>query len=216
MKFSIPETRKLFKKIFEWVLSNFHLLLAIFITIYTVIPILSPILLHFGFTRPGWWIQTTFRIFCHQRPERSIFLFGEKLTYSLSELINNGYWSSIFGYPFVGSERIGYKVAFCIRCTFLYGTLAATGLVTSLSRKIIKISWWTPVLLILPMTLDGTMQFLSEATFIAQDKLELELAKPYYLSNNLTRAVTGGLFGLGIGLFIFSQLKIIGNEKNND
>ena len=215
MKISIPEIRKLFKKMFSWCINNSHWILTIFITLYTIVPILSPIFLKLGLERPGWWIQTIYRVFCHQRPERSVFLFGSKFTYSYKELIDNGYWVSFFGYPFVGNETIGYKIAFCSRDLFLYGALSISGIFVSIFPKKVDTPWWISILLISPMLLDGTIQFLSELAFITQNSLGIELAKPFYLSNNLTRAITGGLFGIGVGLFIFSQIKPTKYEPKN-
>lgn len=194
-------------------LQNIHWITLSLIFVYAALPILSPILLKLDLKRYGWWIQTVYRFFCHQRAERSLFLFGEKLSYSFDELHGYGYGSTMLGYPFIGNEQLGYKIAYCTRDTFMYSLMTIVGFIISIIRREIKVKWWIIVGLILPMTIDGIIQFFSEATFLVQDKIGITLEKPFYLSNNLTRAVTGALFGIGIGLFVFSELKSAAKEE---
>lgn len=189
-------------------MGNLHWIISISLLTYTFIPILSPILFKLGFDRPAWWIQTAFRFLCHQRPERSIFLFGEKFTYSLSELKDYGYQPRPLGYPFVGNNKIGYKIAFCTRDLFMYSFMSLAGIFVSFYKKRVKIKWWVVALMIIPMMADGITQFISEILIISQGNSgDVTLANPFYLSNNLTRAITGGFFGIGIGLFLISELK---------
>lgn len=136
-----------------------------------------------------------------------MFLFGEQLTYSLSELKNSGYDGGLAGYTFIGNGQLGYKVAFCVRDTFIYGSMALAGLVVSLLKKPIKFNWIIIIIASLPMILDGGIQFVSEFIFLTQVRWGFDLAKPPYLSNNVMRAVTGTFFGVGIGLVLFSELK---------
>jgi uncharacterized membrane protein len=56
------------------------------------------------------------------------------------------------------------------------------------------------------MIIDGTTQFIAELIFLSNE-MDTNLAKPFYLSNNLTRSITGLLFGVGIGILVHSQLK---------
>ncbi|MBN2100619.1 DUF2085 domain-containing protein [Candidatus Dojkabacteria bacterium] len=200
------------KTIFKKLYRNLHWIIVIFLFLYTLIPILSPVLFHFGYYRSAWWIQTIYRFLCHQRPERSLFLFGEKISYSLNELEKLGYNTKVTGYPFVGNEYIGYKIAFCTRDTFIYGLMTITGFITNLSKKKISVKYWVVILLVLPMILDGTIQFISEFLYLGQDTFNLTVQHPFYLSNNLNRAITGGLFGTGIGLVIFPELKTATRE----
>lgn len=197
----------LFNKVVKTFLSNLHWLIAIFLLIYTIIPILSPVFFHLGLHRYGWWIQTVYKFLCHQRPERSIFLFGPKFTYSIEEFSAYGYKERILGYTFVGNKDLGYKIAFCARDTFLYGAMSISGLIICAMKKVVKIKWWVLVLTTFPMLIDGTVQFVSELLFLTQSPLSPDLAEPFYLSNNLTRAVTGMIFGVGMGIFIISELK---------
>jgi len=195
------------KRIIKFLYKNLYWVLALFFIVYTLVPFLSPIAFHFHHPRVGWWIQTIYKFLCHQRPERSLFLFGEQLTYTLSELRDHGYTGTIVGFRFVGNDTTGYKVAFCIRDVFLYGGMGFSGILASTMKAKFSLPWWGLLLSAAPMAIDGLTQFASEFLYMTQNSWGISLAKPYYLSNNVTRAVTGILFGVGVGFFIFSELK---------
>jgi len=205
--------KTLFNKIFDIFVGNLHWFISIFLLIYIITPILSPVFFHLGLNRYGWWIQTIYKFLCHQRPERSIFLFGSKFTYSLEELAAHGYKGRILGYTFAGNTELGYKIAFCARDTFMYGAMAISGLIVNIVKKTIKIKWWILILITLPMLIDGGVQFVSELLFLTQNQAVSNLAEPFYLSNNLTRAITGTIFGAGMGIFIISELKDAVTQK---
>ncbi len=191
----------------NWIIKNLPRILVILLFVYTILPILSAIFFHFNLTRFGWWIQTVYRPLCHQRAERSFFLFGPKLSYTLDELRQHGYTETFTGYHFIGNPSVGYKIAFCTRDTLMYGSMAIAGLIAILTKIKIKVTWWLLTLLIAPIMIDGTTQLISEIVFISRSNLPNHLAKPFYLSNNLTRSLTGGLFGTGMGLILFSELR---------
>jgi uncharacterized membrane protein len=195
--------RSLFKALYN----NIHWILIIFLAVYTPVPFLSPILFETGHSRPAWWIQTIYSFMCHQRPERSLFLFGEQLTYSINELSAYGYEEAVRGYPFAGNGILGYKVAICVRDVFIYTSMTAVGTWVALSKKTVTVPWWVLLLGSLPMALDGGLQFFSEFFYLTQHRWGLDLANPWYLSNNGMRAVTGMIFGATVGMFIFSELK---------
>lgn len=195
------------KKIFWKIGKNLHWILTIFLALYVILPVLSPILFKLGLDRFGWYIQTFYRVLCHQRPERSFFLFGDNLTYTIEELRKHGYNGIFFGYPFIGNEEIGYKMAFCSRDLFMYSATAISAFFISIYPKRIQIKWWVLALLFSPMIIDGTIQLVSEISFVMNPELLGSLESPYYLSDNLIRAITGTLFGIGTGLFLFSELK---------
>ena len=195
--------RGLFKMLYQ----NMHWILTIFLVVYITIPFLSPVFFAMGRSRPAWWIQTGYSLMCHQRPERSLFLFGEKLTYTPEELEGYGYEGGVRGYPFAGDEEIGYKVAVCVRDVFIYAPMALAGIWIGLSKKRISIPWWILILGTVPIALDGGIQFLSEFFYLTQERWGFHLANPWYLSNNGMRAVTGMIFGASVGLFLFSELK---------
>ena len=88
------------------------------------------------------------------------------------------------------------QVAVCARDQFMY---LAMGMAAYLTNKhgLEKTPVWLALLMILPAGLDGGTQYLSALGFI-----ELQ-----YQSTMLIRAVTGGLFGCGMGYFIFPMLR---------
>jgi len=195
--------KRLARKLFE----NLHWIVTIFLIFYVAIAFLSPIMFELGHPRVGWWIQTAYRFLCHQRAERSLFLFGEQLMYTTEELTNSGYKQYLIGFPFVGNETLGYKVAFCVRDIAIYTSMALTGIFVGFSSKKITVKWWIAALATIPMALDGGIQFVSEFLFLAQNSFGLSISEPFYLSNYVTRAITGSIFGIGVGLFIFTELK---------
>lgn len=209
-KNSIPKMQKLIKKIYH----NLHWYITGFLIVYALLPFISPILFRLGLEQPAWWIQSVYRFLCHQRGERSFYLFGSAATHSVEELHTHGYNLYYSGYPFIGNSEIGYKVAFCVRDTFIYWTMAITGIVVSASKMRVHVKWWILVLLTFPMIIDGTVQFFSELVFLTQNFWHVNLANPYYLSNNLTRAITGTMFGLGAGVFLLSELKAAVTNDN--
>ncbi|MBN1618670.1 DUF2085 domain-containing protein [Candidatus Dojkabacteria bacterium] len=204
------------KKFTIWLIKNLHFIIALFLLAYTIVPFLSPVFFKLGYNKAGQSIQNVYQYLCHQRPERSLFLFGRKMTYSSDELEDAGYKTAVLGHSFIGNEEMGYKVAFCVRDTFIYSTMSIVGLIICFIPNKIKAKWWMVLLMALPMMIDGTTQFISEFLFLAQDKLNLVLEKPFYLSNNLNRAITGALFGLAVALIIFPELKEVTKDDENN
>src|SRR5512134_1765246 len=70
----------------KWLASHWF---AIFLGIYGLwvfAPFLAPVFMNIGWTGAGKVIYFIYSFFCHQLPERSLFWFGEKTMYSLSEI----------------------------------------------------------------------------------------------------------------------------------
>lgn len=201
------------KRFFKFLYLNIHWLVSLFLVFYVLVPLLAPVALHTGHTHIGWWIHTIYHYACHQRPERSLFFFGKQLTYSTLELRQYGYINSIIGYPFVGNEDMGYKTALCVRDIFLYSSMGTVGILVCSNVIKFTLKWWMVVAGTVPMVLDGGIQFVSEFLYYTQDKWGIELAKPFYISNNVTRAVTGTLFGITFGILVIGQLKQILTEE---
>lgn len=49
--------------------------------LYAGLPLLGPALMAAGLTRPANLIYTVYRLFCHQLPSRSLFIFGQQICY---------------------------------------------------------------------------------------------------------------------------------------
>lgn len=133
--------------------------------VVTLLPFLAPVLMAAGWTGAGTLLYTLYTPFCHQLPQRSWFLFGEKLTYTLAE-INRVYpstdpWQLRF---FYGTPEMGWKVAWSDRMLSFYTMTPVFGLLyAALGRgRWRPISWRVLVLALLPIALDGTTHILND------------------------------------------------------
>jgi uncharacterized membrane protein len=166
---------------------------------YVGLPVVAPMLMYVGLDWPARVIHSLYRPLCHQLPQRSFFLFGPKLTYSLQELaelagavVVEAPWSG----SFVGNATVGYKVALCQRDTAIYLAILLSGLVYGLIRRRVKVRplpWWAYAGLgVLPMLVDGGYQWVSYALATLVPSLEII---PHETTPTL-RVITGALFGL--------------------
>ena len=55
--------------------------------IFVTLPFLAPVAMHWGWEGLGTALYVIYSPFCHQLPQRSFFFFGEKLTYTLPEIL---------------------------------------------------------------------------------------------------------------------------------
>ncbi|MCL4561690.1 MAG: hypothetical protein M1281_13890, partial [Chloroflexi bacterium] len=62
------------------------LIFSIILVLYVILPFAAPLLMEIGWVSLGLGIYHIYSYLCHQLPERSIFLFGPKMSYSLSEI----------------------------------------------------------------------------------------------------------------------------------
>ena len=174
-------------------LAKHWLLLAnLFWGLYVGLPFLAPIFMDAGWTTPAKIIYTIYRPACHQRPERSYFLGGPKLAYSVEELEANGVETGLFS-RHIGNEAVGWKVAFCERDVAIYGSMFLAGLVYALIRGRLgnrKMKFRYFLLFLVPMGIDGTLQLFG-----------------LYESTYLLRTVTGVVFGVGAVLFAYPYLE---------
>ncbi len=183
-----------------------------FLMLYAFLPFLSPILFSLNSeSKIAIGIQNVYSNFCHQRPQSSLFLFGDQDSqsfYTLEELKDlkvvpeNSKVSSGAGYW--GNEEIGYKVAYCIRDVGIYPALALMGLFLVLfmnkRKKVKKFHWLIILSFMLPMVFDGIFQFL--VMFF-----DIGWVPEAYLLSMPKKFITGMLFGIGAALVIFPNLK---------
>ncbi len=170
-----------------------------FFFFYVGLPILAPILMHLGTEWTAKIVYSVYRPLCHQLPQRSFFLFGPQLIYSVAELMELGGTNIGLGAAtraFVGNGEIGYKTALCQRDVAIYGLILLFGLLYGLlrrSRKISSLPWWAYIGVgVMPMLLDGGYQFVSYlAPFFWPDGP----ITPHETTPAL-RVITGALFGL--------------------
>ena len=87
-----------------------------------------------------------------------------------------------------------YQVAWCVRDTFTWGGIFLTSLmIPRFQFKSLK--FYLLLIFILPYALDGGIQTIATVLGLASGDY-------FYISTNLTRALTGAFFGIGIGMFV--------------
>ncbi len=153
------------------------------LALYMALPLAAPVFMQIGWHQPAQAIYYAYRPLCHQLPERSFFLFGERNAYSLDTLQHNGLRPHIPRYQrryFIGNAHLGYKVAFCQRDLAIYSSALLAGLLYALTKRHWpKLPFRFYLLAILPMAIDGTGQLFG-----------------LWESSWLSRVVTGTLFGV--------------------
>ena len=178
----------------EGIVRHWLALFNLLFLVYVGLPLLAPALMEMGAETPAQVIYTIYRPACHQLPERSFFLFGEKLTYTRAELPANGVADSdnIFvRRRYIGDPAYGYKVAICERDVAMYGSMFLMGLIFALARgRLPRLKARYVLLFALPMALDGFTQLvgLRESTWAL-------------------RVITGGLFGVGLIWFAYPYIE---------
>jgi len=100
-------------------------------------------------------------------------------------------WRSLFIFDF--------QYAWCVRDTFTWMSMLFIALY-NFFIPIKAIKWYFVIPFVLPFVLDGSIQTI--ATLVG-----FSSAEPFYISNNFLRMITGTLFGIGLGLFLFPRLK---------
>ncbi len=170
--------------------------LAVFNTLaflYVGLPVLAPALMAIGVGGAARVIYLVYDPLCNQLPQRSWFLFGPQVSYTLPELVpwigDNPLASS-----FVGNAAVGYKMALCQRCMSIHGAIFIFGMLYALGRRYIRpLPIWAYIVFgLLPMAADGGFQFLSYAIPLILPSLPIA---PYE-TTPFMRALTGVLFGL--------------------
>jgi hypothetical protein len=69
-----------------WISRHWVLVFGLLFGVYVLAPLLAPTLMAAGLAFPGRVIYFVYSFLCHQLPERSYFLFGPKISYSLAEI----------------------------------------------------------------------------------------------------------------------------------
>ena len=192
---------------------------------YVLLPFLAPALMAIGWSGTGKAIYFIYSFLCHQLPERSYFLFGSKITYSLPEI--QAAWQNttnpLILRQFIGNPETGWKVAWSDRMVSMFTSTWIFGLIWyPLRRRVPMLPIWGLAIFLLPMALDGTTHFISDIAGIGMGFRDTNLwlsiltnhsfAPTFYAGdawgsfNSLLRLLTGILFGLGFVWFGFPYL----------
>ena len=203
--------------IFEWIGTHWFKTFLIVYGLWVFVPFLAPVFMQTGWTGAGRAIYLMYSFFCHQLPERSFFWFGEKTMYSLAEI--QSAWQNtdnpMILRRFIGSESMGWKVAWSDRMISFYTSVWLFSLLWyPFRRKIKPLSWWGFALLLLPIAVDGVTHAISDLAGIGQGFRDTNawlaevtnhaFAATFYAGdalgsfNSILRFVSGVLAGLGI------------------
>ncbi|MCJ7518576.1 MAG: DUF2085 domain-containing protein [Anaerolineaceae bacterium] len=207
------------KKFEVWFRNHYLSLILGFLLIFSILPIIAPILMRLGLIPHAKVIYWIYGFFCHQLPFRSWFLFGAQPYYPLADVGMKSILSfetvfnpasqdfesfrTIFGNPYAG-----YKIAICQRDIAMYFSLIAFGLFfASQNRKIKRIHFWIWMVVgVIPLGIDGIMQFLGGYSLPVLSSFLSE-------STPLLRTITGNLFGFFTGWYIFPTLELMINRN---
>jgi uncharacterized membrane protein len=202
-----------------WFRNHYLYLILGFLFIFISLPILAPVLLRTGMTLPAKVIYWVDSFFCHQLPFRSWFLFGAQPYYPLASAgIKNVISFEEFFHPetmdfktirfFTGNSTAGFKMAICQRDIAMYVSLFAFGILFAINHRKIKklplIIWI--IFGVIPLGFDGITQYLGTLSMPFFEAVAHE-------STPLLRTITGGLFGLFTGWYIFPALDSVINKN---
>ncbi|HEX6035389.1 MAG TPA: DUF2085 domain-containing protein [Anaerolineales bacterium] len=210
---------------FQWIGNHrFEIFLLVY-GLWVFVPFLAPVLMHVGWAGAGKAVYFLYSFICHQLPERSFFLFGERMMYSLREI--QSAWQNTSNpmllRQFIGNETMGWKIAWSDRMISFYTSIWLFALLGfPLRRRIRPLVLWSFVLLLLPMILDGATHAMSDLAGIGNGFRDTNmwlaaltnysLPTTFYAGdalgsfNSIMRFVTGVLAGLGISWLIFPYL----------
>jgi len=120
-----------------------------------------------GWEGPARIIYLIYSFLCHQLPQRSFFLFGPKVMYSLPEI--QAVWGAtndpLVLRQFIGTPAMGWKVAWSDRMVWMYTSVLVFGWVWwGIRRRVKPLPGWGFVLLLAPMGVDGFTHMVSDIT----------------------------------------------------
>lgn len=208
-----------------WLSQHWLLVVNTVAGIVVILPFLAPVFMSIGWIIPAKGIYWVYSFLCHQLPERSYFLFGSKISYTLQEI--QSAWQNTTDIAvlrqFVGNSQMGWKVAWSDRMVSMNASLWFFGIIWGIIRKKVKqLQWWGVFLLILPMVVDGTTHLISDFAGIWQGFRDSNIWLAVITNNTLLpnfysgdawgsfnawmRLISGVLFGLGVVWFGFPFL----------
>lgn len=185
--------------------------------LWVSLPWLAPVFMRLGWEGPADVIYFLYSFQCHQLPQRSFFLFGQQMSYSLEQI--QAIWRDTFDpvilRQFIGNAEMGYKVAWSDRMVSAYTSIPIAAMLWWLFRRRLRLlPFWGFALLALPMAVDGGTHVLSDLAGIGQgfrytndwlvSLTNHSLPTSFYTGESLgsfnswMRIFTGVLFGVGL------------------
>lgn len=230
-------------KVVYWFTRHWLAMFNLVMAIYVGLPILAPVLMQAGATRPARLIYTIYSPMCHQMASRSFFLFGEQIAYP-RELAGTAFVpieSYIAEIPefegvtaelsdlaafqlaarrFLGNETMGYKTALCERDMSIYGFVLIGGLLYGLLRRRYRIKpmpvWAFIIFGLGPIALDGFSQLFSQFGAAFPGLSVINNIFPLRESTPFLRSLTGALLGLSLVWLAYPHVdaSMKGSEEN--
>lgn len=218
-KFVLTVDRFVFDLARHWLL-----VVNVILGVLVLAPFAAPALMAIGATGIADAIYFVYSLLCHQLPQRSFFLFGPKVSYSLSEIGTVWQYDNYLTLrQFIGNSALGWKVAWSDRMVAMYGSLWIGGILYAVFRnrlpRLSLVAW--VYLGVLPMAVDGFSHLANDVvagisgTGFRDTNAWLQVLtgnifpSVFYAGdtvgsfNNLARLVTGVLFGLMTIWFIY-------------
>jgi uncharacterized membrane protein len=215
----------LMKRVVMGIARHWLLIANLLIALWVGLPWLAPVFMHLGWNSAGRVVYLLYSFQCHQLPERSYFLFGRELTYSLSE-IQSAWQTTTDPFilrQFIGNSEMGWKVAWSDRMVSMYTSILFGGLPYGLVRKRQKpLSFWKFAILLLPMAIDGSTHLMSDLQGIGQGFRDTNIwlqiltnntfSTAFYQGdalgsfNSWMRLITGLLFGIALVAFAYPYI----------
>jgi uncharacterized membrane protein len=209
----------------QWLAAHWFAVFAVVYGLWIWLPWLAPVMMQIGQSQLGKAIYFVYSLFCHQLPERSFFLFGPQIMYSLSDI--QMAWQDTLNpmvlRRFIGNDALGWKLGWSDRMVSFYTTVWLSAIAWwPLRRRIKALPWWGFVLLLLPMFVDGITHAVSDFSglglgfrdsndwllALTNNKLPLAVAGDALGSfNSWVRLVTGVLAGWGIAWFALPHVE---------
>ena len=224
---SSPQTQRLIlmKRVVLGIARHWLLIINLLIGVWVALPWLAPVMMHWGWTSAGKATYFIYSFQCHQLPERSYFLFGREVMYSLSEI--QAAWQTTTDpfilRQFIGNPEMGWKVAWSDRMVSMYTSILFCGLLYGLVRNWMKpLSFSKFVILLLPMAIDGATHMVSDLDGIGQGFRDTNVWLQILINNTLSmafyqgdalgsfnswmRLITGILFGIALVGFAYPYI----------
>jgi uncharacterized membrane protein len=196
----------------QWYIWVFCLMIGFFVGI----PFMAPVFMKINLIIPAKVIYAVYSPLCHQYAFRSWFLFGEQSFYprklagftkikTYDDISGTKELDSLQAKKFDGNSIVGYKVALCERDVAIWGSLFLFALFFQLTGRKIKPYRWAiyiwVILGLVPIGIDGVSQLPSILGTFGLPWLPIRESTP------LLRTLTGSLFGLSTGFYLFPQME---------
>jgi uncharacterized membrane protein len=201
--------------------------ISIFLLLYGVfvgLPWLAPWFMHSGHPAAGRLIYALYSLTNHQYPERSVFLYGSQVMYTVDQIDPQGLYRSnpVHWRQFAGNEALGWKVAWSDRAVSMYTTiwLGAAGF-SLVRRRLRSLSGRLFLVLLLPMMIDGGTHLINDLlgasfrqtngwlAFVTGNTLPMTFYAGDRLGsfNSIVRLSSGFLFGIAVAWFVLPILE---------